>query len=163
MKKILHLFRSSQFTEGYIKCINKYNLSYYHYFWVYGFNFDISNYCSEKNVRFISNIYIELRKPKVEYYFENFDIIIYHRVFENDVIRFLYNNKTLLRKTFLMFLGGDIPLSGTEEQKEMKWTVVNQAAGIITIIESDYKKIVENYHPIGIAFCIHYLDEKNGI
>lgn len=162
MKKILHLFRSSQFTEGFVKSINKYSTSYDHTFLVYGTSFLPSDlgYLYEKNVRYVAMIQYELRKPLISEYFDSFDQIIYHGLFDSSVLSFFSKNRILLPKLFLYFWGGDIPLLGTEEEKTIKRRVIHEAAGIITIVESDYKKLVDIYQPCGQYFCMQYCDEQ---
>lgn len=162
MKKILHLFRSSQFTEGFIKTINKYSTGYDHTFLVYGTAFlpDDLGYLYEKNVRYVAAMYRELRKPLLSEYFDSFDQIIYHGIFDSCILSFFFNSRILLPKLFLYFWGGDIPLLGTEEEKTIKKSVIHEAAGIIVIVESDYKKIVDIYQPCGKYFCMQYCSEQ---
>ena len=162
MGKILHLFRNSQFTEGYIKSINKYSKNSEHMFLVYGtsFRMDAYDYLYEKNVRYVISIQYELYKPGFIDYLNSFDIIIYHGVFENVILGFFSKNRNLIKKLYLYFWGGDIPLQGIEEENEIKKTVISEAAGIIAIVESDYKRIVDLYHPNGRHFFLQYADEK---
>lgn len=162
MKKILHLFRSSQFTEGFIDSINNYSLNSEHFFLVYGTAFltDKCEYLYEDNIRYVLTMQFELRKPFLADYFDSFDLIIYHGVFDDVILRFFYNNLFLLKKLYLYFWGGDIPLVGTEEENKIKKTVINKAEGIIVIVDSDYKRIVDLYQPKGQFFCMQYCDEK---
>lgn len=162
MKKILHLFRSSQFTEGYVYSLNKYCMNSKHCFIIYGTFFLTAKceYIRENNVRYVKYIEYELKKPGIFEYFNSFDMIIYHGVFEQCVINFFFKNPLLEKKLFLYFWGGDIPLLETDEDNMVKRLVIKEARGIITIVDSDYKKIVDIYHPKGVHVVIKYADER---
>ena len=162
MKRILHIFRTSQFTEGFVKAINKYSNAQKHVFLIYN---DavleiIGSYLFENNIIYVPSIGLELKKPYFAKWLETFDKIIYHGVFDQNIIRFFANKDNLLDKLYLYFWGGDIPLVGREEDKFIKKELVQRAKGIITIIDSDYRKLEGIYQPAGQKIILGYLNDQ---
>lgn len=162
MKKILHLLRRRQFTEGYINFVNNNFTEQEHFFLVYGEKFYASeeDYLFNANVRIIQSINYELRKPCIDEFFKQYDSIIYHGVFEFCILEFFSLHKQLLDKLILYFWGGDIPLLYDAKQAEIKKEVIANAKCIVAIIESDRKRIEDLYHPYGRKICAQYYNEK---
>ena len=106
------------------------------------------------------SIGLELKKPYFAKWLETFDKIIYHGVFDQNIIRFFANKDNLLDKLYLYFWGGDIPLVGREEDKFIKKELVQRAKGIITIIDSDYRKLEGIYQPAGQKIILGYLNDQ---
>jgi len=172
MSNILHLFRKSQFVETYIKGINSIQSEHKHFFWVYG-NFDLpqSDFWTLENVRYSLSMEFELSKPSVSQYFEKWDLIIYHGIFDQEIINFFYENQLLLRKLVLCFWGGDIPNTGCEEEKSKKRTFIENALAVINLIDSDYQKLcreydINNRHFLGTYFMssqkVRYIESQYG-
>lgn len=162
MKKILHLLRRSQFTEGYINFINNNCIDQEHFFLVYGSKFYESEetYLLNKNIRSIYIIAQELRKPCIDEFFGQYDSIIYHGLFDFCILEFFYEHEELLSKLILYFWGGDIPLLQEGKNAEVKKKVIANAKCIVTIIVSDQQKIEDLYHPQGDRLCAQYYDDK---
>lgn len=161
MKRILHILRTSQFTEGFVERINKCCNNQEHVFLIFQGPVDLkSDYLYEENVKCVICLRKELKKPGVEIWFDTFDKIIYHGVFEPYVIRFFNENENLLDKLYLYFWGGDIPLIGDKEVKIDKMKLIQRARAILTILDSDYKKITGIYNPSGIHMSMKYFDSK---
>ncbi len=163
MKQILHIIRISQFTAGFVRAIKKQCGNYKHVFWIYyvGLLTGDEEYLYEDNVQYISSFAHELRKPHIEIWFDTFDKIIYHGLFEHDIISFFADHNNLLSKLYLYFWGGDIPID--ESINEAKTKIIRNAAGLITIIESDYEKLCTLYNldnPQSIHMAVMYGDEK---
>lgn len=162
MNKVLHLFKSSQFTEDFVTTVNKFSINSVHSFMIYGTSFLPTDYryLFADNIRYIPIILYELQKPGIVEYFDSFDKIIYHGIFENYILDFFYRNSNLLKKLYLYFWGGDIPPLGTEDEKNIKKKIISKAKGIVTIIDSDYDKIVDLYNPSGKKYCLQYCAEE---
>lgn len=158
MKSILHLFRSSQFTEDYVTTVNKYAKNSMHFFLIFENFFLPEDYCYlfADNIRYMPTIVYELQKPNIIKYFDSFDKIIYHGVFEINIMKFFFYNSQLLNKLYLYFWGGDIPFLETTEENNIKKKIISEAKGIVTIIESDQEKIDQLYKPIGKKYCMQY-------
>lgn len=154
MYKILHLFRIEKFTEAYIIFINKNFYNNSHEFWIYGNRqSDITVKTSlYKNVKYIKNIERKLKTMHVY----DFDKIIYHGVFEDQIIDFFYKNRRLLKKLYLYFWGGDKFIHQTGIKKFRKKYVVNNAHAVINIIPEERKYMKDNYKVKGKFFCALY-------
>ena len=162
MNRVLHLFKSSQFTEDFVTSVNKFSRNSAHSFIIYGTSFLPKDYgyLFADNIRYIPIILYELQKPGIAEYFDSFDKIIYHGIFENYILDFFFKNSKLFGKLYLYFWGGDIPLLGTEDEINIKKKVISEAKGIMTIIDSDYDKIVNLYNPTGEKYCLQYCAER---
>jgi hypothetical protein len=159
VKKILHFFRSSQFSEGFVRATNKYCTEQKNVFAIYGEAFwpEDNSYLYDKNVKYI-NVCFDISKPNFKMYLSSFDAIFVHGLFEPELCRFFSENDDLLKKLYLYFWGGDIPLTGSEENQNAKCKVIKNAAGIVTIFKSDYRRIVDIYHPQGDWYNVNYAD-----
>lgn len=150
MKKIIHIFRVSKFVEDFVLTTLNYFSEDEHFFWTYGEEFTGPN--SEiylyKNVRWTKTYLWELKKPYIKEYLDSFDVIFIHGLFEYEIISFFYENKNLLKKLMIYFWGGDIPAIEDSEMQKKKQYVIAHVKGIISIIESDLKKISSIYHPV---------------
>lgn len=161
MKKILHLFRTSQFTKDFIELINRYYNPDNHIFWVYGesfFDYLDKSMIQFNNVVYIPRIDILLNKDSVVKQLEEFELIIYHGLFDENIINFFGLHKHLVDKLGLYFWGGDKKPAAfwDEDSKEFYRYVIQNAAKIITIIEEDYKSICDNYGPCGEHYTVVY-------
>lgn len=160
MKRILHIFRTSQFTEGFVNAINKYSNAQRHIFMIYTGEINTDDeYLYQDNVIYVQSIGLELKKPSMGNWLNSFDKIIYHGFFDWDVIYYFSDKENLLNKLYIYFWGGDIPLFGNEDAKIIKKKVINKARGILTVIDSDYKKIINLYNPVGIHMSMMYCDD----
>lgn len=158
MYKILHLFRIEKFTDGYIKFVNENFDNNYHEFWIYGWrnaniNVSVSLY---KNVKYIKDI----EKKFVSKQIYNFDKIIYHGVFEDNIIDCFYKNKRLLKKLYLYFWGGDKFSHQTGIKKFKKKYVVSNAYAVINIIPEEKRYMKNNYRIKGKYFCALYYSQS---
>lgn len=162
MKRILHIFRISQFTGGFFNAVRKWCINSEHIFWVYfnGLLTGDEEYLYEDNVQYILSVGHELRKPCIETWFDTFDKIIFHGIFDASIIRFFADKDNLLDKLYLYFWGGDIPLVGCEDDKLLKKMVVQRAKEIITIIDSDYRKLKGIYQLTGQKIVLGYLNDQ---
>lgn len=154
-KKVLHLFRMSEFTNGFVYFMNE-NSKNMQNFWVYGERESfVSQYecLKDENVKYYPRIEIKLNKDTTEKELQMYDIIVYHGLFDNNILEFFRNKKKLLKKLVLYFWGGDIPLV---EKKITKKYIVRNAAAIVTIIPQDYEDIMRIYHPKGSHFNATY-------
>jgi 4-alpha-L-fucosyltransferase (Fuc4NAc transferase). len=161
MKKILHLFRTEKFTEGFIDLMKNIP-EHEHMFWVYGERYlnDQCSYLKVDNVKYFPKLEIKLNKKTTEKEFENYDLIVYHGVFENYIIEYFYTHKDLLDKLILYFWGGDkekLP-ENTYERKAKKFVVRNSLA-VVTIILQDYFDLGKKYRLKGKHFCAKYYNE----
>ena len=159
MYKILHLFRIFIFTENFINFINTNFDQNMHEFWVYGdrknsnSGLQISLY---KNVRYVNNIENKLTSKEVCKY----DKIIYHGIFEQSIVDVFFQNKTLLKKLYIYFWGGDKFLYGNNMQIYRKRNVVNNAHAIINIIPEERQFMKKNYNIKGKFYCAQYEPHK---
>lgn len=161
MKKILHIFRTSQFTKTFVQFINQYFDPKYHIFWVYGENFfDYSDksmiqFC---NVIYIPQIHILLNKKSIYEQLEEFDLIFYHGLFDENIVDFFGENRDLVKKLCLYFWGGDKKPADfwSESSKGHYRYMIHNAVKIITIIEEDYRSICDDYAPQGEHFSALY-------
>lgn len=163
MKKILHLFRSEKFTEGFIRFINS-ESEFEHTFWIYGEAYlkvqKEAGYLRTENVKYYPRIDIKLNKSSTREQMEEFDLIIYHGVFEDIIIDFFFENKKLLKKLILYFWGGDKEIDGSWKANVKRKNVIKNAAAIVTIIPQDYKDIKKKYQPRGKHFCAKYFNKR---
>ncbi len=155
MYKILHLFRTSVFTEDFIKLINANFSENKHFFWIYGdrkmykSNIKLS---SHKNAIYVHSIVDKLKSDSIYEY----DKIIYHGICEQSIIDFFFWNRRLLKKLYIYFWGGDKFFSGSRMQIYRKKNVVNNAHAIINIIPEERQFIRKNYKVKGKFFCAQY-------
>lgn len=155
MYKILHLLRLANFTETFINLINDNFAESYHFFWVFGDkkngNWSLKlSLC--KNVRYINDIECGLKNKEIYQY----NKIIYHGVFEIDIINFFFWNRYLLGKLYLYFWGGDKFLHGNYIQKFKKKSVINNAHAIIYILPEERKFLEKHYRIKGKQYCAVY-------
>lgn len=156
MKKILHLFRVEKFTEAFIKLMKK--LQEEHIFWVFGEDLidNQTEYLKLENVKYYPRIDIKMNKRSTENELQQFDLIVYHGVFDDSIIEYFYTHKQFLKKLALYFWGGDKEFIN-KWKKEKKYVVKN-AAAIITIIPQDYWELKKSCKLKGKAFCAQYND-----
>lgn len=162
MKKILHIFRVEKFTEEFINFINNNFYNESHFFWIHGDKFldEKYKYLKYSNVKYFPRIDIKLRKESTKRQLDTFDLIVYHWVIDNPVIEFFFDNKKYLKKLIMYFWGGDKKLSGKWKDDIKKRFVVNNAAGLVTIIPEEIKDILTIYKPKGKLFYAMYDNEK---
>lgn len=155
MYKILHLFRISVSTEDFIRLVQDHFTQDLHDFWIYGdrkignSSINVSQY---RNVKYIRNIEDKLKSGEIYEY----DKIIYHGVFEQDIIDFFFWNRRLLKKLDLFFWGGDKFLYGDNIQIYKKKSVVNNAHAVINIIPEERQFMKKNYAVRGRFLCAQY-------
>lgn len=154
MYKILHLFRDEKFTMNFIKFINNNFKMDYHEIWVYGryISYTETIIFNTKNVKRVVDISSKLKMIKMN----EFDKIIYHGVFDDDIISFFVTNKKFLNKLYLYFWGGDKFLSRNKMDNLKKKYVVRNAQGIINILPEERKYMIKNYKVKGTLFCAMY-------
>lgn len=161
MKKILHFFRIEKFTEEFVELMNE-NSNFEHTFWTYGDDRIYvqckSNYLKKKNVKYFPRIDIKMNKTSTEKQLQEYDLIVFHGVFENVIVEFFSRHKSLLKKLALYFWGGDKKICGNWKENLQRWYVVRNAGIIITIIPQDFLDIKRKYHPIGKHFCARYFN-----
>lgn len=166
MKKVLHLFRTEKFTREFIYFMNA-NSAHDHIFWVFGEDYinieSEADYLKEKNVIYYPRIDIKLNKKSTEKQLDEFDLIIYHGVFENCIIEYFFKHRTLLGRLALYFWGGDKQLLGSLKEKLIKKYVIKNAAAIITIIPQDYNQLKKVYHPKGKIISARYYNEQESL
>lgn len=160
MFTILHLFRISGFTEDFINFINNNFVDNIHEFWVYG-DRNISNIhikmSSYRNAKYIHNIADKIKLSKLDEY----DKIIYHGVFEQEIIDAFFWNRKLLKKLYLRIWGGDKFLYGNNFDKFRKKIVFQNAHAVIYIIPEEKLFMKRHYCIKGKQFCAFY--DLNGI
>lgn len=162
MKKILHLFRTEKFTEGFINLMTNFSEER-HEFWVFGENYlyDNCSYLKLENVKYYPRIDIKINKRSTEGELNRYDLIIYHGVFDEILIEYFYTHKSLLKKLILYFWGGDKESLPTnwKKRKEKKYVIENSAA-VVTIISQDYLDLKKQYRIRGKNFCAKYYNNK---
>lgn len=151
MKKILHLFRTEKFTEAFINLMK--NFQEEHFFWIFGEYFpnDDTEYLKSENVKYYPRIDIKMNKRSTEHELQQYDLIVYHGVFDDPIIEYFYTHKRSLKKLALYFWGGD--KESINEWKKEKRYVVKNAAAIVTIIPQDYWDLKKYFKLKGKYFC----------
>lgn len=154
MYKILHLFRIEKFTESFIEFVNEYFGENMHEFWVYGNRYDypyvkVSGY---KNVKYYLDILEELQTNNTK----KFDKIIYHGIFETDIIKYFFQHRSLLNKLYLYFWGGDKFIHGNYMEKFRKKNLVKYAHAVINIIPEEEVFMRKTYQMRGKHFIAKY-------
>lgn len=155
MFNILHLFRVCDFTEDFIKFVNGNFKGNRHEFWIYGdresshSSIKITSY---KNVKYVHKPIDKLKSKDISF----FDKIIYHGIFEQDIIDVFFFNRKLLKKLYLRFWGGDKFLYGSADQIYRKKYVVKNAHAIIYIIPEERKFLEQNYEIRGRQYWALY-------
>lgn len=156
MYKILHLFRLGKFANDNIKFMNENFSNNYHEFWIYGSRINAETKLdlhSFKNVKYVRNIIEKLRTKKVY----DFDKIIYHGVFEQEIINFFAKERKLLKRLYLYFWGGDkFYIQNNKWNNLKKKYVIRNAHGIINILPEEKGYMQKYYHPKGKFFCAKY-------
>lgn len=150
MKKVLHLFRTSQFTQRYIDMSNEFFNN--QTFWIYGEQFlkyEDRTYLDQNNIEYIPQIMIKLNKKNVEEIIDEFDMIIYHGIFEIEIIKWFYLHKKLLKKLVIFIWGGDRELLGNWKERLLKKYILKHTAVIAAITWKDYEYIYKKYHVKG--------------
>ena len=157
MKKILHLFRTEKPTQAFIDLMEKFQEE--HLFWVFGEYFPDNQvgYLKEENVKYYPRIDIKMNKRSTEHELQQYDVIVFHGVFEDSIIEYFYENKKFLNKLVLYFWGGDKEFINNWK-KEKKYIVKN-AAAIVTIIPQDYWDLKKYLKLKGKYFCARYNGE----
>lgn len=164
MKKILHLFKAEKFTEGFVNLMQ--DSKYVHTFWVFGEEYLSGQevYLKRENVAYYPRIEIKLHKSGTESQLERFDMIVYHGVFEDEVIKYFCQKKALVKKLALVFWGGDKEKISswrekTQKRNLMKRELIRNAAAVITLIPQDYAELKRYYCPKGEHFCARYYSD----
>lgn len=158
MKKILHLFRTEKFTKDFIHLMRDIPEED-HTFWVFGEAY-LNEYCTylkPDNIKYYPRIDIKMNKTSTERELQAYDLIIYHGVFEECIIKYFYTHKKLLKKLILYFWGGDkekLPEDRGERRKKVY--VVRNCLAVATIIPQDYTDLKKKYHLKGKHFCAIY-------
>lgn len=144
MKKIVHIIACDKFTNGYINFMNQ-NINYAENYYIYlkndkfkiDDNFNIISLNDEKDL-FIK----ENRKL-----LDNAEIIVISGVFwiQKHVLKF---SKEIFKKMYLHFWGGDFYgyrgiklISKRQVDKQKMKLLIKRSAGIINLIEGDYKEL----------------------
>lgn len=160
MYKILHIFQIGKFANDNVKFINENFSDNYHEFWIYGqrdsqVKFNI--FC-HKNIKYVKNITKKLGTKKIY----EFDKIIFHGVFNINIISFFAKDKKLLKKLYLYFWGGDkFYIKGNKWDNLKKKYVVRNAKGIINILPEEQHFMQKFYHPKGKLFCARYYADNH--
>lgn len=154
MKKILHLFRAEKFTEAFIDLMKKFQEE--HFFWVFGEELldEQAEYLNSENVKYYPRIDIKMNKCSTKNELQQYDLIVYHGVFDKAIVEYFYIHKEFLKKLALYFWGGD--KEHISEWKKEKRYIVKNAAAIVTIIPQDYWELKKYCKLKGKFFCARY-------
>ena len=154
MYRILHLFRIEKFTDNFLRFIFDNFRDNYHEFWIYGvrdssIRVNISLY---KNAKCIRNIIKKLKGDEIY----KFDKIIYHGIFDYEIIEYFFWNRKLLGRLYLYFWGGDKFYVQDKMKNFRKKYVIRNVHGLINIIPEEKRYMQKNYNPKGRFFCVRY-------
>lgn len=155
MDKILHLFCVEKFTNDYVRFINENFTDNYHEFWIFGdraVQYAQLNIFTYRNVKYARNIIDQLNNGKIY----QFDKIIYHGVFDQNIIDFFVVNRRLLNKLYLYFWGGDKFYLKNKWDNAKKKFLIRNAHAIITILPEEQRFLLKYYRPKGKLFCAFY-------
>lgn len=161
--KYLHIISLDKFTKGFINFIySEYNKNE-HFFVVSGndkkYIFEYDN----ENVLFFKS-YKEFTKDKiVKSWAEEANLIIINGLFGNEKC-FLRFPLSYLKKTYLMFWGGDFyPLKKKTGLKFIKQNykkfIIKRALGVINLIEGDYKELISRVNTKAKKFVAPMCDD----
>lgn len=131
----------------------------YHEFWIYGdrtLAYTQVNICAYTNAKYIKNIVDKLNDGKIY----RFDKIIYHGVFDQNIIDFFAKNRKLLEKLYLYFWGGDKFYVKDKWDNAKKKFVIRNAHGIINILPEEQRFMKKYYRPKSKFFCAFYYSDS---
>lgn len=129
--KYVHIMYNDKFNKPFVDLTNKYFGNKDHLFLIKRSNID------SKVAPFpeYSNVYEYIKLDGIKFFAKNIEKLIFHSLFEQDWVEYLYKNKDLLNKSYWVMWGGDLYNPPRDEKNDY---VRKNFKGYLNDIDKEY-------------------------